>query len=64
MRGQTYSLLDNDKLGANLTLRRFGHDFIVEVSSSVRRGEGGSSLSFNLRPRLGYNPSRLGFLEY
>ena len=44
------------------TIRRFGHDFVLEIEFEDRSGEGGSSVSFNLRPTLGWSPSRLSRL--
>jgi hypothetical protein len=60
--GQTISLLDDGRLGSELTLRRFGHDFLVEIEISTRSGEGaGFGLSFT--PLLTYKPDRIGLLE-
>ena len=60
--GQTLSLLDDGRLDSELILRRFGHDWLVEIAVNTRQGEGsGFGLSFT--PLLTYKPRRLGLLE-
>ena len=60
---QTFSLLENDDLDTDIIVRRYGHDVVVEVESSVRAGEG-TSLSISIKPRFGFRPSRIGYLSY
>jgi hypothetical protein len=58
-----FSLLENQQLGARFTLRRYGHDLVFELESSFREGEG-SSVGFNLKPRFGYHPPRIGYVPW
>jgi hypothetical protein len=60
---QTFSLLEDERLDSDVVVRRYGHDVVVEFEASVRAGEG-ASISINLRPRFGFRPSRLGYLNY
>ncbi len=59
---QTYSLTDDGRLDAELTLRRFGHDFLMELGIGTRSGEG-ASFGIALVPLAGWRPKRLGLLE-
>ena len=61
---QTVSLLDSEGLSERLVLRRYGHDFILDVELSNRSGEGGSSVSFSLSPVVGWTSDRLGILDH
>jgi hypothetical protein len=61
---ETFSLIDQNALDTRVVLRRFGADMIFELQSSVREGEGGASLSVSVRPRFGWRPSRIGYLNY
>jgi len=61
---QTFSLTANDVLDSKLILRRYGHDFVFEIETGVRQGEGGPSFGIGFKPRFGWKPSRLGFLSY
>ena len=61
---QTFSLQDNNELDSTFILRRYGHDVVFELESGYARGSGGGSISFNLQPRFGYHPSRLGYLRW
>jgi hypothetical protein len=60
---QTFSLKGNDRLDSDYTLRRFGHDFIVEFGVSTRSGEGGTGFTVSFQPLVGWRPKRLGLLE-
>ncbi|HUR28058.1 MAG TPA: hypothetical protein VM509_07720, partial [Planctomycetota bacterium] len=60
---ETISTLSGNELGSSFTLRRIGHDFIVEIEYSFTAGEGGSSISFNLLPLLLYREHSLGLLK-
>ena len=59
----TYSLLSSDGLDLDVLLRRYGHDFIFELETNYREGEG-SSFSVSGRPRIGYRPGRIGYVRY
>jgi hypothetical protein len=61
---QTVSLLDAEGLSERLVLRRYGHDFVLDMEFSNRSGEGGSSLSFSLSPVVGWASDRLGILDH
>jgi len=61
---QTVSLIDEDELASRLTLRRYGHDLILDLEFSERLGEGGSSVSFSLSPVVGWSQDRLGLLDH
>jgi len=55
---ETFSVKDNgDRLASSFVLRRIGHDFVVEISTSVVAGEGSSSISFNIIPLLTWRPA-------
>lgn len=61
---QTVSLLDSEGLSERLVLRRYGHDFVLDMEFSNRSGEGGSSFSFSLSPVVGWASDRLGILDH
>jgi hypothetical protein len=61
---QTISLGDSQQLASRLTLRRYGHDLILDMELSERLGEGGSSVSFSLSPVVGWTRDRLGVLDH
>ena len=58
-----FSLLENQQLGTRFTVRRYGHDLVFELESSFREGEG-SSIGFNVKPRFGYHPPRIGYVPW
>lgn len=60
---QTFSLLDSGTLATRGILRRYGHDLVFEIELSTRSGEGGSSVSFSVKPLIGFNPSEIGVLD-
>jgi len=60
----TASALDDHRLGAEFVVRRFGHDFLLELAASEVSGEGGSSIVLRFYPLIGWKPSRLGILDY
>ncbi|MBI1380219.1 MAG: hypothetical protein GC161_03935 [Planctomycetaceae bacterium] len=49
---QQISLRESDPLDTRVILRRFGHDVVFEIGVSERAGEGGTSISFRVRPIL------------
>jgi hypothetical protein len=65
---QTVSLFDPEepsgRLSERLVLRRYGHDFILDMEFSNRSGEGGSSFAVSLSPVVGWASSRLGILDH
>ena len=60
---QSFSILEDSRLDTSIVLRRYGHDVVFEVETEVREGEG-SSINFSVRPRLGFRPSRIGFINW
>lgn len=58
----TIDLDDNGSLDSRLTLRRFGHDLILDLELGSRSGEG-SFFSIGLKPLLGWKPSRVGLID-
>ncbi|MEZ6002876.1 MAG: hypothetical protein R3F17_04855 [Planctomycetota bacterium] len=66
IQGTNYiSILDNgsSNLQSNFTLRRFAHDFVLEVEISRYAGEGGTGFGINLVPMLAWKVRRLGILD-
>jgi hypothetical protein len=59
---QSYSLSGNARLDGSFTLRRFGHDFIIELGLATRSGEG-ASFEVSFQPLVGWRPKRLGLFE-
>ena len=49
---QQVSLRESDPLDTRVILRRFGHDVVFEIGVAERAGEGGTSISFRVRPIL------------
>jgi hypothetical protein len=60
---ESFSLLEDEELDTRLVLRRYGHDLVLELESSVREGEG-SSVGVNVKPRFGYHPPRIGYVPW
>ena len=58
----SHDLRTNQQLLSELTLRRYAHDFVFDMTFQDRSGEG-VNVSFNLVPLLGYTASRLGILD-
>ncbi len=59
---QSYSLIDSRGLGNTFTLRRIGHDFVMETEVSYRAGEG-ASFNINLKPLFAWKRSGLGLID-
>ncbi len=59
----THDLRRDDPLLTEITLRRFSHDFVFDITIQDRAGEGGTNFSFSLAPLLGWSRSRLGMLD-
>ncbi|MCZ6598112.1 MAG: hypothetical protein O7B99_10770 [Planctomycetota bacterium] len=60
---RSISLRDDDPLGANGVLRRYGHDMIFEFEVSFRQGEGGNSISISVRPAFNFDRPEVGRLD-
>jgi len=60
--GQSYAIAEGTGVGNSLTLRRLGHDFVIEIEVSHRSGEG-SAFNFNFQPRISWKRSGLGLLD-
>ncbi len=57
------SILEGGNLYSALTLRRFSHDFVLELEVSRRAGEGGTGFGINFMPLLAWKAPRLGILD-
>lgn len=60
---ESFSLLEDQELDTKLVLRRYGHDIVFEMDTSVREGEG-SSFGVSVKPRFGYRPPRVGYVPW
>jgi len=60
---QSFSRIDNSALSNDFLLRRLGHDFVFELAYGFRSGEGGSSLTFKVRPLIGWRPPTFGSMQ-
>lgn len=60
---ESFSLLDDSSLDTRFLVRRYGHDIVFEIETSVREGEG-SSFGVNVKPRFGYRPPRVGYVPW
>jgi hypothetical protein len=58
----TLDLTDNDRLDRQFTLRRLGHDFVLEFGVGYRAGEG-TNFGIRLTPNIGYRRSGLGLID-
>jgi len=59
---QSYSLADSSALGNSFTLRRLGHDFVMEVEVGYRAGEG-ASFNMSFKPLFAWKRSSLGLID-
>jgi hypothetical protein len=59
----THDLRNDQQLLTELTIRRYAHDFIFDITFQDRSGEGGTNLSFSLVPLLGWTAQRIGILD-
>lgn len=57
------SIISNDSLRNQLTLRRIAHDFVLEMGISHIAGEGGTGIAFNFMPLLTFRRSNIGILD-
>ena len=60
---QTLSSSVNSDEASALLFRRIGHDFIFEIEYSFRASEGGGSVSFHIRPELGWRQPGFGLID-
>ncbi len=56
-------LRESESLLTELVLRRFSHDFVLDLIFQNRAGEGGPAIGLSFRPLLGWSRSRLGLLD-
>jgi hypothetical protein len=56
-------LRDDRPLLTEFVLRRFGHDFVLDMLVQDRAGEGGTTVGLSFKPLLGWRRSRLGLLD-
>ncbi len=54
---------NQDSLFNQFVLRRFAHDFVLEMGVSTIAGEGGTAFSFNFSPLLAFKRPRTGLLD-
>jgi hypothetical protein len=59
---ETVSIADNEGLHHGFLVRRLGHDFILEIESGYRAGEG-ASFGISVTPDLSYRRSSLGLID-
>ena len=55
-------LRESESLLTEFVLRRFSHDFILDLIFQNRAGEGGPAIGLSFKPLLGWTRSRLGRL--
>jgi len=60
---QAFSLLEDQELDLRVAIRRYGHDVVLDLETSVREGEG-TSFGISLRPRFGYKRPRVGYVPW
>jgi len=58
----TLDLDANDRLDRQFTLRRLGHDFVMELGVGFRAGEG-TNFGIRISPNISYRPSSLGLID-
>ncbi|MFT6107656.1 MAG: hypothetical protein ACJA2W_000563 [Planctomycetota bacterium] len=58
-----HDLKNDQQLLTELTVRRYAHDFVFDITFQERSGEGGTNISFNLVPLLGWTAARFGMLD-
>ena len=57
------NIQDGGNLASEFTLRRFSHDFVLELEVTRYAGEGGTGIGLNFMPLLAWKPSSLGILD-
>ena len=57
----TFSTNGDERLASSLSVRRFGHDLILEIDIADVAGEG-ASFSFSIRPVIAWRDRGLGLL--
>lgn len=58
-----HDLRNDQQLLTEVTLRRFAHDFVFDITFQDRSGEGGTNISFSLLPLLGFGRAQFGMLD-
>jgi len=61
---QTVSILEDTNLVHEAIIRRYGHDLVFEVGVQRVAGEGGTTITFRVRPELLFRRSRIGFANH
>ncbi|MDF1838870.1 MAG: hypothetical protein P1V35_13450, partial [Planctomycetota bacterium] len=57
------NIQDGGSLASEFTLRRFSHDFVLELEVTRYAGEGGTGIGLNFMPLLAWKPKTLGILD-
>ena len=57
------NIQDGGSLASEFTLRRFSHDFVLELEVTRYAGEGGTGIGLNFMPLLAWKPDALGILD-
>lgn len=57
------NIQDGGNLASEFTLRRFSHDFVLELEVTRYAGEGGTGIGLNFMPLLAWKPDSLGILD-
>ncbi|MCA9001281.1 MAG: hypothetical protein KDB61_05120, partial [Planctomycetes bacterium] len=57
------NIQDGGSLASEFALRRFSHDFVLELQVTRYAGEGGTGIGLNFMPLLAWKPSKLGILD-
>ncbi|MFT5057238.1 MAG: hypothetical protein ACI89E_000001, partial [Planctomycetota bacterium] len=57
------NIQDGGNLASEFTLRRFSHDFVLELEFTRYAGEGGTGIGLNFMPLLAWKPKSLGILD-
>jgi hypothetical protein len=58
----TLDLGQGDRLDRQFTVRRLGHDFVLEIGVGFRAGEG-TNFGIRITPNIAYHPSSLGLID-
>ena len=59
----SHDLRDDEPLLTEFVLRRFSHDFVLDMIFQDRAGEGGTTIGLSFKPLLGWTRDRLGLLD-
>ncbi|MEM9802821.1 MAG: hypothetical protein AAGA20_21025 [Planctomycetota bacterium] len=61
--GYLHDLQNDQQLQTQVVLRRFSHDFVLDIGFQDRAGEGGINFGINFSPLLGWRRARFGMLD-